>query len=238
MPDVTHIPSPETWDLWEDSAHDPAFNMAADELLLESAPERGRPLLRFYSWDCPAVSIGYVQKLSAAPAGFAVVRRPTGGGVVYHDCDFTYTAVFPEGHWLTQLDRIGSYDWLNRAVQSALDSLSIHATLSNDAIPHTVDRQTMVCFTNPTKYDVLLDGTKIAGSAQRRTTSGILHQGSLHFKGPLPFPKPTIARAMTEAFISLMAVSFVPFLPDATLMNRFLERRDSKFATPEWNGRH
>ena len=73
----------ELWDFWQDGQHSPAFNMAADEVLLETACSRGRPLLRFYEWDRKAVSLGYVQSLSAAPAGYAVVRRPTGGGVVY-----------------------------------------------------------------------------------------------------------------------------------------------------------
>ena len=101
----------EPWDVWIDGAHDPALNMAADEALLLSAPWRGRPLLRFYEWDRPAVSIGYVQTIAAAPEGYAAVRRPTGGGVVYHDFDFTYTVMFPAGHWLCDVDRVASYDW-------------------------------------------------------------------------------------------------------------------------------
>ena len=110
----------EAWDLWLDGPHPPAFNMAADEALLLGAPDRRRPLLRLYAWDRPAVSIGYIQRLDAAPPGFAVVRRPTGGGVVYHDHDVTYTAVFPPDHPLNQLDRLKSYDDLNRAVQNGL----------------------------------------------------------------------------------------------------------------------
>jgi len=236
----TPVPStiaPESWHLWHDGPHDPPFNMAADEALLETSATRGMPLLRFYAWDRPSVSIGYVQKLSAAPEGYAVVRRPTGGGVVYHDYDFTYTIVFPEGHWLTGLDRTQSYDWVNRCVQNALDSLQIHANLSNDEISHEVDRLTMVCFKKPTKYDVLLNGDKIAGSAQRRTTNGILHQGSLHFGGPLPFKRPVLAKALIDAFHAIMSVSFIDFTPDAQLEALFIEKRDNKFATQEWNAK-
>ena len=76
------IPQPETWDFWNDGAHAPSFNMAADEVLLETALHRKRPLLRFYSWNTKAVSIGYFQQHTAAPEGYAYVRRPTGGGVV------------------------------------------------------------------------------------------------------------------------------------------------------------
>lgn len=230
-------PVSEIWDFWQDTAHSPAFNMAADEVLLENAPLRGRPLLRVYSWDRPSVSIGYIQQRSSAPAGFAVVRRPTGGGIVYHDHDFTYTVVFPEGHWLTGLDRTGSYDWVNRCVQSALEALQVHARLSEDTISHEVDRLTMVCFTNPTKYDVLLDGRKIAGSAQRRTTSGILHQGSLHFGGPLPFPKAHLTAHLKSAFHDIMKVDFEDFSPTSELTQAITQRSSEKYETDKWNNR-
>ncbi len=230
-------PLPETWDFWNDGPHEPPFNMAADEILLETAKQRSRPLLRFYSWDRPSVSIGYFQSISAAPKGFAAVRRPTGGGVVYHDYDFTYTVVFPDGHWLTGLDRNQSYDWINRSVQAALNSLKIHAELSNGQIPHEVDRLTMVCFTNPTKYDVLLDGSKIAGSAQRRTADGILHQGSLHFGGPLPVERTILADAMMTAFTQVMSVTFEAFMPSEALYTLFNNRSAEKYATDEWNNR-
>ena len=75
------IPTREIWHLWQDGAHEPAFNMAMDEALLQAVRRRGQPLLRFYGWATPAVTIGYVQRYSAAPGGVAVVRRPTGGGV-------------------------------------------------------------------------------------------------------------------------------------------------------------
>ena len=98
----------ESWLFWNDTPHSPAWNMAADEALLQNAPATGTPLLRCYAWDRPAVSIGYVQRLDAAPEGFAAVRRPTGGGIVYHDYDFTFSVAFPMGHWLTGLDRTQS----------------------------------------------------------------------------------------------------------------------------------
>ena len=230
-------PAPEIWDFWNDGPHEPPFNMATDEILLETVKLRGRPLLRFYSWDRPSVSIGYFQSITAAPQGLAAVRRPTGGGVVYHDFDFTYTVVFPDGHWLTGLDRTHSYDWINRSVQAALNSLKLNAELSNHQIPHEVDRLTMVCFTNPTKYDVLLDGSKIAGSAQRRTSDGILHQGSLHFGGPLPFERTVLAQAMLAAFTAVMSVTFEAFTPSTELLAMVADRSANKFATKEWNDR-
>lgn len=230
-------PPPEVWDCWLDGAHTPAENMAADEALLLSAERRGRPILRCYSWDSLAVSIGYVQRASAAPAGYGMVRRPTGGGVVYHDYDFTYSVVFPAGHWLTGLDRLRSYGWLNRSVQQALVSLGIAAELADANIAGTVERATMVCFVNPTRYDLLFQGRKIAGSAQRRTAQGILHQGSLHFGGPLPFERPAMAQALQKSLSEVMAVQCVPCNPmdDAEFAQQFRQLVDEKYATAAWN---
>ena len=229
-------PHPECWDYWEDGAHEPPFNMAADEALLLTAARRGRPLLRRYAWDRPAVSLGYVQRWEAAPAGFAAVRRPTGGGIVYHDFDFTYSIAFPAGHWLTGLDRITSYDWINRSVQHGLCGLGLAVELAQVEIPHSVERATMVCFTNPTRYDLLLDGRKIAGSAQRRTADGLLHQGSLHFNGPLPFPRDEIARALEGGFADVMRISLARgFRPDAELEARIAQLVQEKYATEAWN---
>ena len=197
----------ESWLFWNDTPHSPAWNMAADEALLQNAPATGTPLLRCYAWDRPAVSIGYVQRLDAAPEGFAAVRRPTGGGIVYHDYDFTFSVAFPMGHWLTGLDRTQSYNWLNRSLQAALQALGFPAELSAREIPHSVERATMVCFTNPTRYDLLLEGRKVAGSAQRRTSDGLLHQASLHFGKPLPMPREAMTGALVKALGTVMEVS-------------------------------
>jgi len=235
LPQQERMPAPEKWHIWHDGANSPAFNMAADEAMLDTAAERGAPLLRFYSWNCRAVSIGYIQCASAVPEGFAFVRRPTGGGVVYHDFDFTYSIAFPSGHWLNALDRNLSYDWINRCVQKALLSLDCQARLSDDVISHDVDRASMVCFTNPTRYDVLLDGRKIAGSAQRRTAAGILHQGSIHFGGELPYPRETLANALQKAFEEIMSVSFMPFDAAGEFLALCDKKVKSKYGTDDWN---
>lgn len=194
-------------------------------------------MLRFYQWDRPSVSIGYVQQASAAPAGFSCVRRPTGGGVVFHDHDFTYSVVLPAGHWLTGLDRLQSYDWLNRSVQSGLKRLELPAALATQDIPHGVDRLTMVCFKNPTRYDILLSGQKVAGSAQRRTKTGILHQGSIHFGGPLPVSREALGEAVLAGFREILGIYFRTFDPPAELLETAAGLVTTRYATPAWNHR-
>ena len=200
----------EPWDFWIDGAHDPAFNMAADEALMLSAPLRGRPLLRFYEWDRPAVSIGYVQTIAAVPKGYAAVRRPTGGGVVYHDYDFTYTVMFPTGHWLCDVDRVASYDWIDRSVQNGLARLDLNASLSSG-------------------------GRKVGGGAQRRVREGILHQGSLHFGGPLPVPRHVMQAVILEGFRAVMGMQPVTFTPSPEFWGLTLSLRSERYNTDAWN---
>ena len=229
-------PSAEQWLYWQDGAHAPDWNMAADEALLQQMSSLGIPVLRTYEWDRKAVSLGYVQRHDAAPDGYAYVRRPTGGGVVYHDCDFTYSVAFPANHWLNGLDRIRSYDCLNRSVQSALQQLGLPVELAQTEIPHSVERATMVCFTNPTRYDLLLEGRKIAGSAQRRTAEGLLHQGSLHFgHDGLPFSRTTLANALLEGLHKVMGIAFAPFRPDVEFEGKILTLVTEKYGTDAWN---
>lgn len=230
--------TPATWDLWLDGAQAPARNMAADEALLRTAPRRGRPLLRFYAWDRPTVSIGYVQKAAAAPAsGYAVVRRPTGGGVVFHDADFTYSVAIPVGHWLAGLDRTRSYEGINRALAAGLARCRLEPVLATGAIPRTVDRRTMVCFRNPTRYDILLGDRKIAGSAQRRTRTGILHQGSIHFGGPLAVGRTELQTAIRAGFREVLAVQFRNWLPDAAVQTLITRLEEDRYGTAAWNRR-
>ena len=74
--------------------------MAVDAALLQAAPSLASPVLRFYSWAEPAATFGYFQKYSDVERMTLLrplVRRPTGGGLVPHDSDWTYSMVFPPG---------------------------------------------------------------------------------------------------------------------------------------------
>ena len=176
----------KNWLFWSDTEHPPQENMDIDVVLLKQATFLdGKPLIRFYGWDRPAVSIGYVQKeeIVLDRDKYTVVKRPTGGGVVYHDRDFTYTVVVPAEHWIAKLDRVESYRVIHKAIVRSFATFGLKGILV-DAEQPKADRATMQCFTTPTKYDILCElrngkTAKFAGSAQRRTRNGILHQGSI-----------------------------------------------------------
>src|SRR5882724_2282408 len=110
------------WFLLNSGRCDSAFNMALDEALLEAVSRLGKPVLRFYGWTEPAASFGYFQKYSEVERAThlrPLIRRPTGGGLVPHDADWTYSAVFPPGHEWYLLKAEESYrrihDWLRLA---------------------------------------------------------------------------------------------------------------------------
>ncbi len=227
----------ETWYFWQDTAHPPALNMALDEALLSCAAANASPILRFYQWQGRAVSIGYLQNFAAAPPGFQVVRRPTGGGVVYHDYDFTYTVAVPHGHWLTTVQREESYGHINRAVQRGLEQVGQNANLTQEQIPEWIDRRRMVCFENPTRYDIMANGRKIAGAAQRRLRDGIIHQGSIHFGTQLPYSREALGTAIRAGFEDEMKVRFQPFQPEQPFLQTAEAIANDKYAADGWNKR-
>ena len=155
--------------------HGAALNMAIDEALLRSA---GQPLLRCYLWKHPAISFGYFEKISAlgglAP-GWEMVRRWTGGGVVEHGADVTYTLTVPAAHPFARLGAPESYRLIHAEIAALLAERGTVAHLAEAA----AQKVSTDCFENAAEADVLAAGRKIAGAAQRRTRWGLLHQGSI-----------------------------------------------------------
>ena len=212
----------ETWDFLCSLAAGAAFNMALDESLLRTAMKRGRPLLRVYSWEKPAVTFGYFQKFPAQLADdYEVVRRLTGGGVVYHVRDTTYTVVVPPGHSLHAMKTADAYCMLHKAVAAAFETQPhLH-----DTELHSPQGQ-YECFQKPMRGDVVTDGRKLAGGAQRRTKSGMLHQGSIDAK--------LSAEQLQRGFGETLEIDFAEYeVADAerTLAEKLVVE---KYATDAW----
>jgi len=153
-----------------------ALNMALDEAMLNQATD---PWLRVYGWDKPSISIGFSQTVASIPdpyKAWPVVRRWTGGGVVVHDSDWTYTLVAPRGHPLCEQPAPQTYHWIHEAMIAALEEAGIHGGMLQ---PLNTSDGMGICFVEPAKFDVVLAGQKIAGAGQRRTRAGLLHQGTL-----------------------------------------------------------
>jgi lipoate-protein ligase A len=162
---------------------DAALNMAIDEALLDAIAEA--PILRIYRWARPAVSFGCFGSVAVVREMFPrreLVRRWTGGGAVEHGEDLTYSLLIPRALPEAALRPEESYRLIHERVAAALERAGVGAGLEAAGQDH--GESSHACFASPVRYDVLYNGRKIAGAAQRRTRRGLLHQGSIWFDLP------------------------------------------------------
>jgi lipoate-protein ligase A len=202
----------------DDASRSAAMNMAIDEALLQNAKVAS---LRFYRWDHAALSFGYFGKFTDVEAHGKkreLVRRWTGGGIVLHGDDLTYSIVIPAGHPAFAYSTMSIYEKVHEALRKTLGATGQHAELATVAAvydrrssvipsPAVAGRNLLIlsgsaardvstsldmkkalidrghnqndCFANPVRADVLLNGEKVAGAAQRKTRAGLLQQGSI-----------------------------------------------------------
>lgn len=150
------------------------WNMAVDEAVARGVE---RPALRIYRWSGPVVSFGYFERVAEIRElrpGPPLVRRWTGGGMVDHGRDWTYSLMVPAGEPLARVRPAESYRLIHEAVRDFLRQMGHPAELAASA-----ECMGEGCFQRPVPADVLVDGVKVAGAAQRRTRSFLLHQGSV-----------------------------------------------------------
>ena len=207
--------------------------MALDQALLEAAPSLGRAVLRFYSWTERAASFGYFQKYAQVEALTPLrplVRRPTAGGLVPHDADWTYSLVFPADHPWYALRAAQSYRDAHSWIQRAFCRLGLAVELA----PGRCKSQAGQCFSGYEQSDLLWRGRKIAGAAQRRTREGLLIQGSV--QPPLAgLARADWHQAMRAAAPFEAPVQWLEFSPAPPLQRRALELAAAKFALPAYN---
>lgn len=155
--------------------------MALDEamLMLQSKCSL-KPTLRVYGWTQPTFSFGYFQNIEAEvdveacrKAKVGLVRRPTGGGMVVHGWDLTYTLIVGLDNPLIPREPINSYRIIGQCVVEALKDLGIEAHTSSSASEADLN----VCLAKLALYDVIIENKKVAGAAQRRRKGVLLNQG-------------------------------------------------------------
>lgn len=160
--------------------------MAIDEALAKSKPEAF--CLRFFRWKGIGATFGYAQRIreveKALPPGIgaAYTRRPTGGGIVPHLDDLTFSCVFPDGGVLQPAEM---YRRLHSAILAGLCEAGLEARLcaqGGSAAP-SGPKGASQCFEKPVALDILSAQGKILGGAIRRTGHTVLYQGSLQLSG-------------------------------------------------------
>jgi lipoate-protein ligase A len=186
--------------------------MARDEALQLIQSETSAPVLRFYDWRAPCVSIGRLQKnfdfARAAQAGFEVVRRPTGGRAVLHQHEITYCAVLHASH-LPRASRsvIGAYNWLSAGFITGLQTLGVRAQLGSAHAGSTPAAAN--CFGAAAQCDFLVGGRKLIGAAQCRKNDVILQHGAILLDIDEASWHNAIGGAMSGA-VSLCALGVLP----------------------------
>jgi lipoyl(octanoyl) transferase len=239
-------------EIYYDVATPPAaMNMAIDEALLETAVV---PTIRFYRWRSPALSFGYFGKFSDVAIYAAerdLVRRWTGGGIVFHGDDLTYSIVIPASNPVFGESSTMIYERIHRALCAALASSGQDTQLASVAAlcerrksrkgdlqiaqRRTGDRRSLEtaicdrgynCFANPVHADVMVDGRKIAGAAQRRTRRGLLQQGSIQGF--------TMRTDLAQEFAQALSPNCSEFEVNEEIYRRARELTQQKYGTESW----
>jgi len=221
------------WHFLNSGPCDAAFNMALDEALMEFAPQLGQPTLRFYGWTQPAASFGYFQhhaEIGRTTKLRPLVRRPTGGGLVPHDADWTYSLAFPTTHEWYALSAVESYQRVHEWVRDSFTKLGVATELA----PCCRKSAPGQCFVGHEKSDVLWQGRKIAGAAQRRTKTGLLIQGSVQ-PPPLDLAKADWQAAMCVAAIGQYCSGWDELVVEGALLARAEELEALRYAQPAYN---
>ncbi len=203
----------------------PARNMAVDEALLREVRE---PILRIYDWSVPAVSLGYFQTAAIARER-PFVRRYTGGGLVDHAHDVTYTIILPRSHPWLELSMPESYRLIHEGVQAALTACGIASQLTPAALAVESD----ACFAKPVRFDIVAGASKLSGAAQRRTREGLLHQGSILL--PDPAQNASLRDAFAEAFSARLDLALKPSDLTAAESSRATDLERDRYSTDAWN---
>lgn len=181
----------EVWRFIDSGNGSPSFNMALDEALLEWHSEgKIPPVIRFYGWDPATLSVGYFQKVEkeidmdavkAHQLGF--VRRPTGGRGVLHEHELTYSVIVSEDHPEMPKSVTEAYRVISEGILKGFQHLGLETYF---AVPKTDEERealknprSSVCFDAPSWYELVVEGRKVAGSAQTRQKGVILQHGSI-----------------------------------------------------------
>lgn len=155
--------------------------MGVDEALLRSAAA-GRPSIRFYRWSGEWISLGYGQEcnpdfaIACARAGVGWVRRMTGGRALLHGRDLTYAVAAPRVELPGDLQQVSARIAVALEVALREAGIPVQRTPADQASPGA---GVFDCFSQPAGNEIVLEGRKLVGSAQRRTRNALLQHGSI-----------------------------------------------------------
>lgn len=170
---------------------DGPMNMAIDQAIMEAvATGRALPTLRFFAWEPPCLSLGYMQSINdvdrirLALAGWDIVRRMTGGRAILHTDELTYSVTLAASDPLVTGGVVDSYRRLSTALVEGLRILGTVPEADKRADGHN-SANGPVCFEVPSHYEITVGGRKLIGSAQVRKFEAVLQHGTLPLSGDI-----------------------------------------------------
>lgn len=186
---MTHRkPHTDCWRLIDTGLLSGPENMALDEALLCSFDQQSGPVLRLYGWRPAALSLGRFQKSGdvldverCRADGVALVRRITGGGVIYHADEFTYSIICSPGQIFEARSIKDSFRLLTGFLLQFYRDLGLEALYAQDCCysNERLGERTPFCFAGRESFDILVNGRKIGGNAQRRLKQVVFQHGSI-----------------------------------------------------------
>lgn len=181
----------EQWRFIVTEGMSPAMNMAVDEAILQLHSEgKTPPTVRFYTWNPATLSIGYFQKATkeidlalVQEKGIGFVRRATGGRAVLHDQELTYSVVVSEEHPKMPSSVTEAYKVISMGLLHGFQNLGLAAEMVSLASEEEKEKYSSpgssACFDSPSWHELVVEGKKVAGSAQTRQKGVILQHGSI-----------------------------------------------------------
>lgn len=159
----------------------PKENMEIDETLLHDLEADPQPKIHFYNWSGIPATYGYFMDPSLylkEGSDLSLGRRPTGGGMIFHHCDLAFAVLIPASHPGYSVNTLKNYAYINQAVLEAIQEFCGDSPLFFQK-ECKKGECSQFCMAKPTIYDVMIEGKKVGGGAQRRTKHGLLHQGTI-----------------------------------------------------------
>ncbi len=156
-------------------------NMKRDLELLQRSGVEQEVFLRLYSWQRPTISLGYFQKPEKVLNFKALekyrldyVKRPTGGRAVFHFRELTYAIAIPNNYPNLPSGITQAYRFISEPIYKAFISLGLSVKWARQE-----KNATEACFLAPARHEIIFNGHKLVGSAQRRTANAVLQHGSI-----------------------------------------------------------
>ncbi len=191
--------------LFIEEARDGLHNMAEDRRWLETAEAAEAPLVRvrLYRWEPPTASVGMNQDPASAldvdacrSEAVPIVRRPTGGRAVFHDrTELTYSVICNSPSLTGAGGILETYRRIAEVLRAGLRGVGVETKLERSGPGERAGAEAThrtPCFASASRHELLWQGRKIAGSAQRRLRRAVLQHGSI----PLEIDYPRMARLL------------------------------------------